>query len=290
MCCVLWTRSIVAQNSPPWLQRPSRTHTHTHTHATQAHHRPRRTVHLAIPCYTLLYYPATPQCTPVYRGIMHHGGHPCSSPFARHTPRRVHTPVILCHTLSYSVILYRTPPAIPTPTHPTPPTKLHLFISVPSPPLALPGTPIHPRARAPAADRSAPTYSAEAGDGTRGAEAGSRAREGSRSTEVDRGPLRMRGAQPAPTRPLQQLAGKMRIQVGGARTPARRKPASQSPFLLARSLARPPARPQQIFAGAALGLSSPSGSPRRLTYGPSPTLREGAPLRRPRAPRSRASR
>ena len=283
MCCVLWTRSIVAQNSPPWLQRPSRTHTHTHTHATQAHHRPRRTVRLAIPCYTTLLHPGVPQCTEVLciMAAIHVRLHSLGTPHAEYI--RQSYSVILCHTVPYA-------PRHPHPTHPTPPTKLHLFISAPSPPLALPGTPIHPRARAPAADRSAPTYSAEAGDGTRGAEAGSRAREGSRSTEVDRGPLRMRGAQPAPTRPLQQLAGKMRIQVGGARTPARRKPASQSPFLLARSLARPPARPQQIFAGAALGLSSPSGSPRRLTYGPSPTLREGAPLRRPRAPRSRASR
>ena len=286
MLCSLDT--LDSSPEQPSMAPTSVAHPHPHLHPRDASSPP-PPAHCA-PCYTLLYPAILPCYTPVYPSVPRYYASWRPSMFISIRSAHPTQSTYASHTLSYSVILYRTPPAIPTPTHPTPPTKLHLFISAPSPPLALPGTPIHPRARAPAADRSAPTYSAEAGDGTRGAEAGSRAREGSRSTEVDRGPLRMRGAQPAPTRPLQQLAGKMRIQVGGARTPARRKPASQSPFLLARSLARPPALPQQIFAGAALGLSSPSGSPRRLTYGPSPTLREGAPLRRPRAPRSRASR
>ena len=229
MCCVLWTRSIVAQNSPPWPQRPSRTHTHTHTHATQAHHRPRRTVHLAIPCYTTLLHPGVPQCTEVLciMAAIHVRLHSLGTPHAEYI--RQSYSVILCHTVPYAP---RHPH--PHPSHASNETaSFHIRAQPSTSPPWNPYTSARPQLIA------APPPTAQ----RRGT--GCAARRRGRARMRARGRLRTsedEGRAAGGTASKRALIRKMRIQVRGARTPARRRPASQSPFLLARSPARSPSR------------------------------------------------
>ncbi|ETW75788.1 hypothetical protein HETIRDRAFT_455469 [Heterobasidion irregulare TC 32-1] len=219
-----------------------------------------------------------PQCTEASCIIttIHVRLHPLGTPHAEYI--RQSYSVILCHTLSYCAV--RPPPAPPRQSQT--PTKLHLIRSAPSPLLALPGTPIDPRASAPAADRSAPTaptYSAEAEDGARGARRG-----GGVARVRARGRLRASGDEGRAgggTASERAMIRKVRIQVRSARTPARRRPASQPPFLPVYSLARPPARPPatDLHGRRARALHRRLSKPE--------TLREGASPRRPRAMRLR---